>query len=98
MDQNNVQAVKCPRVGHDCNFDRESAWATKGTWDIVFNQALVVTLENGQRFVTNFMYTLKPGGDESYKGQSWEITNAPAYEQDPFNFREIKDTDVSRFI
>jgi hypothetical protein len=35
-DEHNVLAVKCPRHGRDCSFDRESPWAVKGTWDVAF--------------------------------------------------------------
>jgi hypothetical protein len=38
-----------------------------------------------------------PGGDSNYKGQSWSISQQPAYEQDIYNFREIKDHDFDRF-
>ena len=31
----------------------------KGKWSPVYDQAMVVTLENGQKFVTNFRFNLK---------------------------------------
>ena len=34
----------------------------KGKWSPIYDQAMVVHLENGQKFVTNFRYNLK-GGD-----------------------------------
>jgi len=45
----------------------------KGTWDIVFGQSFVVTLESGQRFVSNFRYAVKPGSDSNLQGEPWEI-------------------------
>jgi len=57
----------------------------------------VVELESGIRFVANFQYTLMPGEDKDYKGASWLVTDKPAFEQDAYNFRDIKDHDFDRF-
>ena len=60
----------------------------KGTWDIAYQQALVVTLENNMRFVANFMYNIMPEDGQT----------APPYKQAFSKFERIRDHDFDRFF
>jgi len=58
VDGQNVLASKCPEPGQDCAFNAESA--QKGTWDILYQQSLLMNLEDRTRFIANFQYTIMP--------------------------------------
>ena len=53
MDQYNVEAVFC-KGGSNCETKQ-----VKGKWSPIYAQAMMVELDNGLRFVTNFRYNLK---------------------------------------
>ena len=87
IDDKNVLAYRCPGHNKNCNFDE--AQAEKGTWDILYQQALVVQLDSGLRFISNFKYNIQSGVNGVKEG--------PAYEQ-PYNlFERIRDHDFDRF-
>lgn len=55
MDKNIAEARFC-QSEKDCG----GAKLVKGKWSTVYDQALKVELENGERYVTNFRYNVKP--------------------------------------
>ena len=55
MDEYKVEAMQCSS-SNDCG----KATKIKGKWSPIYAQAMMVELENGMRFVTNFRYNLKP--------------------------------------
>ena len=63
LDEKNVVAAQCPG-NSDCIFEREDVWAIKGTWDLLYREALLVELENGLRFVATMQYKVKPTGED----------------------------------
>lgn len=65
---------------------------------MVFGQSFVVTLDSGQRFVSNFRYAIKPNSGENDKGDQWQINAGSLLSQDPKNFRDINDHDFERFF
>lgn len=54
-----VQAMECTnkmtKKGGAC----ESKQIVTGKWSPIYSQALLVELDNGKRFITNFRYNLK---------------------------------------
>lgn len=54
LDNNKVSATRCN--GDSCDHPQS------GTWNVLFDQALLVELEH-QRFVANFRYTIRKGQD-----------------------------------
>lgn len=66
---------------------QEGGASIKGTWDIAYQQALVVSLENNLRFVANFMYTIMPEDGQT----------EPPYKQEFSKFERIRDHDFDRF-
>ena len=90
LDEQNVLAIKCPGMGHDCSFDRQEVFGIKGTWDILYQQSLLINLDTNLRFIANFQYTLMPN-----KADQIETTDAW---QTPFSsFANIRDHDFDRF-
>ena len=55
MDKNQAEARFCASE-KECDKSKP----TKGKWSTIYDQAIKVELENGQRFVTNFRYNIKP--------------------------------------
>lgn len=55
MDEYKVEAIQCS-TETDCG----KATKIRGKWSPIYAQAMMVELENGMRFVTNFRYNLKP--------------------------------------
>jgi hypothetical protein len=55
MDKNIAEAKFC-QSEKEC----DKAKTVKGKWSTIYDQALKVELENGQRFITNFRYNVKP--------------------------------------
>ena len=54
MDEYKVEAIQCSSET-DCG----KAEKIRGKWSPIYAQAMMVELENGMRFVTNFRYNLK---------------------------------------
>ena len=55
LDESNVSASRCSSDG---NCEKPES----GTWNILFDQALLIELKN-LRFIANFQYTIKKGED-----------------------------------
>lgn len=89
MDEKNVVAVKC--TAQPCSVE---AGGIAGTWDILFEQALVVSLSNKLRFLANFHYTVKLG---STNGDDTSVNSRPAYEMGAETFKNLKNTDDDKF-
>ena len=53
VDESNVLAGECASSA-DCAFN------SKGTWDILYQESLLVQLENGMRFIANMQYRIRP--------------------------------------
>ena len=80
LDEKNVEAIRCPKGKTSCKAGQQNATSFSGTWDILFKQSLVVELQNNQRFIANFEYTLMPATSTDYKGKETTITADPVYE------------------
>ena len=57
MDQYKVEAKKCGAQTGKCS----DAKKISGRWSPIYSQAMMVELDNGMRFITNFRYNLKDG-------------------------------------
>ncbi len=55
MDKNQAEARFCEDE-KQCDKSK----LVKGKWSTIYDQAIKVELDNGQRFVTNFRYNVKP--------------------------------------
>ena len=79
MDKYEAEATFCKK-GKDCQPNHIS-----GTWSPIYDQSLLVELENGLRFLSNFKYALKP-----------EISTDPVKEQ-VTQFAALKTGDYNKF-
>ena len=55
MDNYKVEAIKCEGSSGNC----VAAKQITGKWSPIYAQSLLVELDNGLRFISNFKYTLK---------------------------------------
>jgi hypothetical protein len=55
MDNFQAEAQFCTGGGDDCDPKQ-----IPGTWSTIYDQAFKIELENGQRFLANFKYSVKP--------------------------------------
>ena len=67
MDHYQVEAMLCSSSS-DC----AKAEKIKGKWSPIYAQGMVVELDNGMRFVTNYRYNLKP-----------ELSKSPSHSDNP---------------
>ena len=89
VDAKNVLAAQCHGTGHDCAWERQEALAQRGTWDILYQQSLLINLEDNTRFIANFQYTLLAESDQSGPVE--------AFKQPAASFASIGDHDFDRF-
>jgi hypothetical protein len=96
LEDQKARAVECPRHS-DCSFDRQDAFGFSGTWDVLYSQVLLVELENGNRFVANFAYKVKPV-EENVGIMQEEVTAAQAYVQGARVFETWKLSERDHFV
>jgi len=88
VDDKNVVAVKC--TAQPCQVEGGGS-SIAGTWDILFDQAIIVNLSNKLRFLANFYYTVKMSTNNDTP------SDRPAYEMSPEIFKNLKTTDDEKF-
>lgn len=59
QDDFKVQAMECANKITGKNVQCESKSIINGKWSPIYSQALLVELDNGKRFISNFRYNIK---------------------------------------
>ena len=91
MDDKNVIAVKC--TAQPCLVEGDKN-PIVGTWDILYDQAIIVNLSNKLRFLANFYYTVKL---QTTNDKDALVNIRPAYEMAYDVFKNLKTTDDEKF-
>ena len=53
----------------------------KGKWSTIYNQSLLVELESGMKFVTNFRYNFKGGNPETMDSSKFTGIDVGSYDK-----------------